>query len=268
MVLVRHVRGVPTVDGVTREAMAGKQNAGRRSAVDPATLRRLYVTEDRPLAELAATFRVGTKTVSGWLSDAGIPIRTKADGGRRRQLQPPPAGELRRLAGSGLSVPRIARELGVSPITAARWLREAGIPRPAGSLKNRPRGADRPLTPPTPDELRRLYLTDGLSIATIAGRLGVGAHLVRMWLADAGIPTRPAGGRRGMTRPAPRRKPVPPADELRELLLVQRLGRQGVGGALPGAPEHHVAVADRGRTADPAAAGWERSPRRKWLLST
>jgi transposase-like protein len=55
----------------------------------------------------------------------------------------------------------------------------------------------------------------------------VGGHLVRMWLADAGIPTRPAGGRRGVTRPAPRnRKPVPPADELRELLLVQRLGRR------------------------------------------
>lgn len=101
-----------------------------------------------------------------------------------------------------------------------------GIPRPQGSRKNRPRGTDRPVTPLTSRELTRLYLTDGLSIATIARRQGVSTHLIRTWLAEAGIPFRPAGGRRGVIRPARWRKPVPPTAELGESYLLRRVGRR------------------------------------------
>jgi hypothetical protein len=106
----------------------------------------LYVVEDRSLVRLGAMFGVGTKTVRRVLMDAGIPIRTRDDTGRRHVLQPASAVELRRLAGEGLSVGQIARRLGVSQGTAAGWLRlrEAGISRPQASRKNRPSGGDRP----------------------------------------------------------------------------------------------------------------------------
>ena len=199
-----------------------------RAAADAATLYRLYVVEDRSMGNLAAAYRVGTKTVRGWLLAAGIPIRTRADAGRRRVLEPPPADQLQQLAGAGLSVAQIARRLDVSPSTAARWLSEAGISPPRTSLKNRPRGADRPVTRPGRRELERMYVREGLPIAAIAGRLGVSAHLVRTWLAEVGIAAWPPGGRADAVRTVRWRKPVPPVDELRELHLVRRLGRRAL----------------------------------------
>jgi hypothetical protein len=56
--------------------------------------------------------------------------------------------------------------------------------------------------------------------------LGVSVHLIRTWLAEAGIAIRPAGGRRGVIRPAAWRNSVPAAGELRELYLARRLGRR------------------------------------------
>ena len=105
----------------------------------PAILRRLYVVEQRSMADLSARYGVGLPTVRRWLVEAGIAIRSRGSGGFRRQLAPPPRQELAEL-GRGLSAPEIARRLGVSAATVRRWFAEAGLTPPSGSLKNRPGG--------------------------------------------------------------------------------------------------------------------------------
>ncbi len=195
-------------------------------APNAATLRRLYVVEDRPMADLAARYHVGSKTVREWLAAAGIPIRTHTDAGRRRTLVPPPASELSRLCTEEhQTVADLARRFRVSYDTAVRWLTDAGVTAPKGTTKNRPRGAPQPVAPPERDTLLDLYVTQDLSLARTAARLGATIHLVRTWLGEAGIPLRPAVGRPGVPHAVPRRKPPPPADELRALRERDRLSR-------------------------------------------
>ncbi len=187
----------------------------RAARPGPTTLRRLYVTEDRPLDDLAERYRVGRPTVRGWLDAAGIPIRTRSAAGRRRQLDPPPRRTLAALATQCLSVPQIAGQLKVSPSTARRWLAEAGLTPPRSTLKNRPRGAATRARRPTCRELHQLYVERGLSVADTSAQLGVSTHLTRTWLLEDGIALRPPGGRHGATRPFRPIKPIPPAAELR-----------------------------------------------------
>ena len=66
--------------------------------------------------------------------------------------------------------------------TVRRWFAEAGLTPQSASLKNRPRGALRPVQRPTTDRLEQLYLHDGLSITRVAQRLNSTTHLVRTWL--------------------------------------------------------------------------------------
>ena len=65
--------------------------------------------------------RGGAPTVRRWLVEAGIAIRSRAEGGSRRRLEPPTRRELTTLTKQGLSLPQIARRLGVSRSTARRW---------------------------------------------------------------------------------------------------------------------------------------------------
>lgn len=198
-------------------------SAPRAARPSPATLRRLYVTEDRPLADLAARYRVGRPTVRGWLDAAGIPIRSHRDGGRRRQLEPPPSHELAALAEQCLSLAQVAQQLQVSPSTAGRWLDEAGLAPPRSSLKDRPRGAAVRARRPTRSELRHLYVGRGLSVAATSAHLGVSTHLTRTWLLENGIDLRPPGGRQGSTRAFRPIKAVPPTPELRHLRETRQL---------------------------------------------
>jgi hypothetical protein len=55
---------------------------------------RLYVVDDLSMAAPAARYRVSRKRVRAWLVEAGIPIRTKKESGRRRQLSLLLAAEL------------------------------------------------------------------------------------------------------------------------------------------------------------------------------
>ena len=96
--------------------------------------------------------------------------------------------ELRRLyEQQRLDPAEIAERFGVSSRTVRAWLRRLGIP-----LRPQPERRGRPL-PPTAAELRRRYLADGLTIAQLAARYGVGTSTVRGWLEHAGIPRRPPG---------------------------------------------------------------------------
>ena len=177
------------------------------------------------MADLQAHYQVGSPTVRRWLVGAGIQIRPPGSGGFRRQLAPPSPRELAEL-GHGLSAPEIAKRLGVSGGTVRRWFAEAGLTPPSGSLKNRPRGALTPVQRPASDQLRQLYVDEGLSINAVADRLDSTTHLVRTWLLEDNIPIRPGWwparcpppGQGAQTAAAGRRTPASP----------------GAGAALPG----------------------------------
>ena len=127
------------------------------------------------------------------------------------------------LVQTGHTLPQLATMLDVSPPTVRRWLREANIAVPTTSLRDRPRGASAPVARPAAEQLRALYVGEELSLLAVGERLGVGTHLVRMWLREAGIGFRPPGGRRGSTRPSRPLKEVPPFEELHALRMQQRL---------------------------------------------
>ena len=122
--------------------------------------------------------------------------------------------ELRRLYEQQRLVPaEIAERFGVSSRTVRAWLRRLGIP-----LRRQPERRGRPL-PPTAAELRRLYLADGLTIAQLAARYGVGTATVRGWLQNAGIPRRLPG------RPSQ----APSREELVRLYVAEGLSTTQIG---------------------------------------
>jgi len=211
----------PTAEGP--DFGASPPRAALTHSPDAPILRHLYVEEDLPMIALAERFGVGKDTVRTWLVAAGIPIRTKTEAGRRRSLQPPPAAELGRLyQGEGLTVAELAGRLGVNPVTARRWILEAGIALRAAPLTGLCHRQGRILSAPEPEVLRRLYVDEDLSVDQVSNALGATTHLVRTWMAGAGIPLRPSGGKAGVAHKVPLRKPAPPPSDLEEAWLTRR----------------------------------------------
>jgi transposase len=123
--------------------------------------------------------------------------------------------ELRRLYEQQRLVPaEIAERLGVSGRTVRAWLRRCGIP-----LRPQPERRGRRLPPPAA-ELRRRYVADGLTIAQLAARYGVGTSTVRGWLEHAGIPRRLPG------RPS---QQAPSREELVRLYVAEGLSTTQIG---------------------------------------
>ncbi len=200
-----------------------RRGAGVRPRPDAATLRRLYVDEDFPMAALCQRFGVGRDRLRVLLGEAGIAIRSRRETGRRRQLVPPAAAELRRMYDQErMSATTIAGRLGVSGQTALRWLTDAGIPLRSSPLKGRRRGEQTPVARPHATDISRMYVEQGRSLEDVAAELGATVHLVRTWMDEDGIPRRPAGGSRGRPRQPPSRRKPPPADEeLRRLRVLE-----------------------------------------------
>jgi transposase len=93
----------------------------------------------------------------------------------------------------GLSVRRIAAELGLSPSRTRRLLHGAGI-----AMSPRGRGRARPTTrvpipPEVVEQLATLYLERRLTRAEVARHFGVSENRVRLWLHHLGIRTRTRG---------------------------------------------------------------------------
>lgn len=122
--------------------------------------------------------------------------------------------ELRRLyQQERLSTVELGERFGVSSRSVRGWLRQLGItPRPQSERRRRHR-------PPTPAELRRGYVADGLTPGQLATRYGVSASTVSRWLKDAGISRRPPG----------RRSHAPAGEELRWLYQVEGLSTAQIG---------------------------------------
>jgi transposase len=122
--------------------------------------------------------------------------------------------ELRRLyQREQLAAVEIGERFGVSGRTVHGWLRRLGIaPRLQSERRRRHR-------PPTPAELRRRYVADGLSTGQLARRYGVSATTVARWLEDAGISRRPPG----------RRSRAPAREELCRLYQAEGLSTAQIG---------------------------------------
>lgn len=118
----------------------------------------------------------------------------------RRQPRPSDA-EIRRLyVEEQLSQAAIGARLGVSSVTARKWLLAAGVEqRPVG-------GATQRSTAPDAETLRRLYVDQGLTQVEIAAELGVAPQSVSRWLSAAEITPadKPDRRRRPVRAPKPR----------------------------------------------------------------
>jgi AraC-like DNA-binding protein len=178
---------------------------------------RLYRDERQSLATIAQRFHHDPDWVKVRLRRAGIPLRPP---GRQQQVD---HQRVRELLDTGLRVQQIAERLHCSETTVLGVLRQQGWsgppPRPRGPNRNRP-------APPDPVVLRRLYVTEGLSIAATADRLAVTPAAVRAALGDAGIPVTRPGWATG--------RPPPPIGEeqLRELYIDRQLSTRQVADLL------------------------------------
>ena len=151
---------------------------------DPAGLVDLYVDHGLDMAEIGRRFGHTADWVRARLVAAGIPVRSP---GRQATISDE---QVRTLLDRGLRVAETARELGVSDSSVLDRMRArswAGPPR-------RPRGPSRN-SPPLPEveRLRQLYVTEGLSLAEVALRLGQSRGRVTAALEAAGITRRRPG---------------------------------------------------------------------------
>ena len=131
---------------------------------------RLYQDEHQSLATIGQRYHHDPDWVRARLRRAGVALRPA---GRQRQVD---HDQVRELLDAGVRVPQIAEQLRCSDTTVLAVLREQGWSGPP----RRPRGPNR-IRPPRPDPavLRRLYVTEGFSIAVIAERLAVSPGAVR-----------------------------------------------------------------------------------------
>lgn len=200
--------------------------------VDPvvAEIVRLYQDEHQSLATIGHRFNHDPDWVKARLRRAGVALRAA---GRHRQVDP---GRVRELLDSGLRVREIAAQLRCSDTTVLAVLREHGWSAPP----RRPRGPNR-IRPPRPEPplLRRLYVTEGFSIAAIAERLAVAPGVIRAALDADGITvSRP--GWSGSTPPAPINE-----KQLRELYVDQQMSTRQVADKLNCTPARVLAALKR-----------------------
>ena len=148
------------------------------------------VEEGKNKGEIAAMYDVCLGTVDGWFFKYGI----QADAARKA------SGEMMKkmFLDEGMTMSQIAEKCGVCLATVRKRLREAGVPPlPPGRCKDsqrasrkgkcRPAGASHGKCPFGEDELRRMYLKEGMGAKEIAAEGGVSATTISRRLSEYGI---------------------------------------------------------------------------------
>lgn len=141
------------------------------------------------LRAIAATYGVSYQPVAAALRRRGVERRSKSD--YAWQATPENRAELVRLFGEGLSVPRIARQVGTGNDTVSRVLREEGIQARYG-------GQNRRFKPEQVEIIASEYRA-GASLAELARRHGGSTQVVAKALARAGVDRRAKGTRKFWT---------------------------------------------------------------------
>lgn len=98
----------------------------------PESMRKMHWEENMSTSEIAAVTGQSQSAVHALMSRHGIPIRSRAEGIALRPGGMPEHGkvdieELKRLEKQGLSIPKIAAELAVSPSTVQYHLDKLGL---------------------------------------------------------------------------------------------------------------------------------------------
>jgi len=169
------------------------QRCWRGQDPDLEVVRRMFLDEGRTEVEIAAALGVSRARLAAVLTELGV------DRGRRvRRVCPVGEADLRVLLEQGVTVAGLACRFGVAKVTVQRWLAGAGLLLPDPAVGG--------------EELRRLYVEQGLTSREVAAALGPGRARVEVALAVAGIPAR----RRTERQPSGRRAGVT-AEMLREL---------------------------------------------------
>jgi transposase len=194
----------------------------------PEVLHELYVRRHLTLDQTAAELACSRNLVVNGLRAAGIPVRPRP-GRSPAELTRNVLEEL--YVRQDLSAQAVAARLGTSAARVRKELRRFGIPvRRAGA---------RPVVAPAlpAHTLRRLYVTEGLSVSEIAARYNTTANQVRQRLRSKGI-------RRPTHRPRPE-PPAPPRALLEAFYIGQRLTSE--------------ALAKRLHTSAPRVRAWLRA---------
>ena len=148
-------------------------------------LRELYVGRGLSAAEIAAQVGGGTSRVTAALNRYGIPLRPAS---RRRvpRLDVDAATLTDLYVSLRLDDTEIGARFGVPAWRVKDRRLQLGVARPVVPPPH-------PGPPPAPpaEELRRLYLDEGLPSERIARHYRAAAPVVRRWLREAGIPVRP-----------------------------------------------------------------------------
>jgi transposase len=164
---------------VREEGLTDQKTAQRQEAV------RLH-RDGQDARAIATALGMGHATILRWLHDAGEELKVP---GRRPGYAPKKLqlfDRVKELHEQGLTVYRIAQDVGVHVDTVGIWLREEGIqPLYAVVAHSTAKGAD-PRTSPKREEGLRLYL-DGYTETMISKSLDVPVGTVRSWVSRSGL---------------------------------------------------------------------------------
>jgi transposase len=149
-------------------------------------IERLYYTEKRSTRSIGEMFGVSKTQVVRWLNGYNISLRPFGRGLRNRGISPPTARQLRNMLSDGRDA--IAKRFGVDPSAVYQWLRRYHIKTPA-EWNRRATG----IKWPTRDNLERLYIGEGHTLAEIAEKLNCSKRAVSYQLNRLEIPIRPVG---------------------------------------------------------------------------
>jgi DNA-binding CsgD family transcriptional regulator/transposase-like protein len=185
------------VGGSPARVLAGVRRAGiptrapgtpsgrRLIRLTPELLHQLYVVEGLSAAQVAERVGGDGKRVWAALVRAGIP--------RRPRARPPRTLNASReelvvaYVEERVSIDELADRYGVPPFQVRLKLRAEGIRRP-------PPGSPAPTAPPL-DELARLYVDEGRTLAQLAAQYHTSGPHVRAWLVEAGVTIAPRTSR-------------------------------------------------------------------------
>lgn len=158
---------------------------------DIETVRRLYETERLTTRQIGSQFGVSKTEVLRWLKFYSIPRRAVSRGLLNRGIKEPTKEELIHLIHvEHKSYREIAVMYGVNFATIPLWLKKHQIKLPT-VWGTRRKGAQVIL--PTQDELRKMYLEDGIILDDIATKHNVTRSVIARLCKEFGILLRPDG---------------------------------------------------------------------------
>lgn len=156
------------------------------------TLYALYVTERLTTRQISEKLGFKSKTsVLNWLKSYGIPPRDAHNGLLNRGFEPPSKEELIHLMHvEHKGYREIAEVYQVDHTAVTYWIKKYGI-KPPTVWETRRKGEI--IAYPTQEELRKMYLEDGMTLKQIADQYNLSQFLIANLCRKSGITIRPDG---------------------------------------------------------------------------